>query len=51
MRKGRQKAHLMKNAQLADLLRPDSFDGIVGQDHLFGPRGILRRMLADKAYS
>ena len=36
----------MKNAQLADLLRPDSFDGIVGQDHLFGERGVVRRMLA-----
>ena len=36
----------MKNAQLADLLRPDDFDGIVGQDHLFGPRGVVRRMLA-----
>ncbi len=36
----------MKNAQLADLLRPDHFDGIVGQDHLFGPRGVVRRMLA-----
>lgn len=35
----------MKNAQLADLLRPESFDGIVGQDHLFGPRGVIRRML------
>ena len=36
----------MKNAQLADLLRPDDFDGIVGQDHLFGERGVVRRMLA-----
>ncbi len=36
----------MKNAQLADLLRPEDFDGIVGQDHLFGPRGVVRRMLA-----
>ena len=36
----------MKNAQLADLLRPDSFDGIVGQEHLFGERGAIRRMLA-----
>ncbi len=36
----------MKNAQLADLLRPENFDGIVGQDHLFGPRGVVRRMLA-----
>ena len=36
----------MKNAQLADLLRPEDFDGIVGQDHLFGERGVVRRMLA-----
>ena len=36
----------MKNAQLADLLRPDSFDGIVGQEHLFGERGVVRRMLS-----
>ena len=36
----------MKNAQLADLLRPDNLDGIVGQEHLFGERGVIRRMLA-----
>ncbi len=36
----------MKNAQLADLLRPESFDGIVGQEHLFGEKGVVRRMLA-----
>ncbi|MBR2019427.1 MAG: replication-associated recombination protein A [Clostridia bacterium] len=36
----------MKNAQLADLLRPGDFDGIVGQEHLFGERGVVRRMLA-----
>jgi putative ATPase len=35
----------MKNAQLADLLRPEGMDGIVGQDHLFGERGVIRRML------
>ena len=35
----------MKNEQLADLLRPKSFDDIVGQAHLFGPRGVLRRMV------
>ena len=34
----------MKNEQLADILRPDDFDGIVGQSHLFGERGVLRRM-------
>ena len=35
----------MKNAQLADLLRPTDLDGIVGQEHLFGARGVVRRML------
>ena len=35
----------MKNAQLADLLRPKSFDDIVGQEHLFGSRGVIRRMV------
>ncbi len=36
----------MKHAQLADLLRPQSFDDIVGQEHLFGEKGVIRRMLA-----
>lgn len=36
----------MKNAQLADLLRPERFDDIVGQDHLFGEKGVIRRMLS-----
>ncbi len=36
----------MKHAQLADLLRPTELDGIVGQEHLFGERGVIRRMLA-----
>ena len=36
----------MKHAQLADLLRPTDLDGIVGQEHLFGERGVIRRMLA-----
>ena len=36
----------MKHAQLADLLRPQELDGIVGQDHLFGEKGVIRRMLA-----
>lgn len=35
----------MKNEQLADLLRPTTFDEIVGQSHLFGPRGVVRRMI------
>ncbi|MBQ9097861.1 MAG: replication-associated recombination protein A [Clostridia bacterium] len=35
----------MRNEQLADILRPDSFDTIVGQTHLFGPRGVVRRMV------
>lgn len=36
----------MKNAQLADLLRPSSFEDLVGQEHLFGSCGVVRRMLA-----
>ncbi len=35
----------MRNEQLADILRPDSFDTIVGQSHLFGARGVVRRMV------
>lgn len=35
----------MRNQQLADILRPADADGIVGQKHLFGERGVLRRML------
>ena len=34
-----------KNEVLADVLRPATFDDIVGQSHLFGERGILRRMM------
>lgn len=35
----------MKNIQTADVLRPKTFDDIVGQPHLFGQRGVLRRMV------
>ncbi len=35
----------MRNEQLADIMRPTSFDTIVGQAHLFGPRGVVRRMV------
>jgi len=35
----------MRNEQLADILRPTTFDAIVGQAHLFGPRGVVRRMV------
>lgn len=34
-----------KNEVLADILRPQTFDDIVGQSHLFGDRGILRKMM------
>ena len=34
-----------RNEVLADALRPQSFDDMVGQAHLFGERGILRRMM------
>ncbi len=33
-------------APLADRLRPESLDEVVGQDHLVGPNGTLTRMLA-----
>ncbi len=35
----------MRNTQLADILRPKSFDDIVGQSHLFGERGVVRKMV------
>ena len=35
----------MNNNQLADIIRPQNFDEIVGQEHLFGPRGVIRRMI------
>ena len=35
----------MRNEQLADLLRPEGFDTIVGQTHLFGKQGVIRRMV------
>ncbi len=36
----------MNNIRTAEALRPKSFDDIVGQPHLFGERGVIRRMLA-----
>lgn len=36
---------------LADKLRPSSLDEIVGQDHLLGPDGPLRRMIDSKRLS
>ena len=35
----------MSYRPLADRIRPESFDEMVGQEHLVGPNGILRRML------
>ena len=35
----------MRNTQLADLLRPKTFDEIVGQKHLFGEKGVVRKMV------
>ncbi len=34
----------MKTQPLADRIRPESFDEIVGQTHLFGENGVLSRM-------
>lgn len=36
----------MHHAQLADILRPKTLNDLVGQAHLFGERGVIRRMLA-----
>ena len=35
----------MNSFRTADSIRPKSFDDIVGQDHLFGERGVVRRMV------
>ena len=35
-----------KNIRAAEALRPKSFDDMVGQAHLFGERGVIRKMLA-----
>lgn len=35
----------MNNKQLADIIRPKSFDEIAGQEHLFGQKGVIRKML------
>ncbi len=35
----------MINQPLADIMRPQSFDDMVGQRHLFGERGALRRLI------
>ena len=36
----------MNNLRTADAIRPKSFDDIVGQDHLFGQKGVVRRMIS-----
>ena len=36
----------MNNVRTAEALRPRSFDELVGQAHLFGERGVVRKMLA-----
>lgn len=35
----------VNNKQLADIIRPKSFDDMVGQEHLFGKKGVIRRMI------
>ena len=35
----------MNTTKTADVIRPKSFDDVVGQDHLFGKNGVVRRML------
>lgn len=42
---GERRVMARNNEVLADILRPQSFDELVGQKHLFGERGILRKMM------
>ena len=35
-------------APLAERMRPKTFDDFVGQDHLLGPDGVIRKMLSSK---
>ncbi len=41
----------MEQQPLADKIRPKSFDEVVGQKHLVGANGILRRMMENKRIS
>ena len=36
----------MNNIRTAEVLRPKSFDEIVGQQHLFGEHGVVRKMIS-----
>jgi len=38
-------SHMFSNQPLADRLRPKSLDEFVGQDHLVGPDGVLRKVI------
>ena len=37
---------MTENRPLADILRPQTIDDVIGQDHLVGPNGIVRKLLA-----
>lgn len=37
-----------QNIPLAERLRPDTLDGYIGQQHLVGPQGIVRRMIESR---
>ncbi len=43
--------HTEARRPLADLLRPETLDDVVGQDHILGPGGALRTMLEAGALS
>ena len=38
----------MKSQPLADLIRPQSLDDFIGQPHLVGPNGPIRKMIDSK---
>lgn len=39
---------MSENRPLADVLRPQSLDDVIGQEHLVGKNGIIRKLLATK---
>jgi putative ATPase len=48
----RAEERLARGAPLADRMRPRTLDEFVGQEHLVGPEGVLRRMIeADELHS
>lgn len=48
MGKGDKVASMSEQRPLADILRPQMLDDVIGQEHLVGKNGIIRKLLATK---